>query len=171
MNKRSSSVYSVCSDPPEWTPSVLYLREWYFYIYIEENELDALFPDSLSLSLSYKQMPFTLKVENDGKSPFYRHKSDRKQYLLSQSRHQGPNWPPHSARHYRVSVNPSQSSYLETCVILCIVLTGTAAKGCHSHCLCAYMVSQNRELILLKIKHFCHCFCWVDWWPAWSNVG
>jgi len=33
------------------------------------------------------------------------------------------------------------------------------------------MVSQNRELIMLKLKCFCHCFCWVDRWPAWGNLG
>lgn len=149
MDKRAGSVYTVHSGPPERIPSVLYSKDWYFDTDIEGTELDALLPDSLSIISSCNQMPFTPKVETDGKTSSYLHRHVRKvipipvlethdgnctcvnlqgflfsawkQHLLWQLGHWWPNQPPHSARHCTVCVNPSQSSSLGACVIPCTV--------------------------------------------------
>lgn len=127
-----------------------------------------------------------LNVESDGKTRSYLHRSVRKvipipalaahdgncacvnlqgflpsawkQHLLWQPGHQWPNQPPHNTRHCWVSANPSQSFSLGACATLSTVQIGTAAKGRHSSCFCAYMASQNTELFLLKTKPLCHCF-------------
>lgn len=141
MNKRGSTEWLCVQRTPHLYPQ----REWHFDTYAEGTEpIPPLF-ESLSISSWFYRMSFMLKVESNGKTPCYLHKSAWKvilipvlethvgnwiyinlqgflssaweQHLPWQPRQQWPNQPLHNERHCSVSANPSQSFSLGVCII------------------------------------------------------